>query len=447
MKAIRFFAILIILFIYNDVISQENTSISCFQIISVTVKDRNTNKIIKDVTIELLKNNNLVKTITTNTKGEVNLKVTCENSYTVIARKNQYSAVSEKFVTSNVSNIKVEFTLYLNQKSDCTQIANGRLTDEFFNKPLKNVTVEVRDLKEKLLFTDITNSNGNYHFNLPCKQQYVILFSKKGYTTSTTQIETTKTNKKIQRNDIILHQKICNQTINGIIVNSKTNEPVENVSVIILKDDVEVNRFDNLAKDTFLYNAKCLSEYKIKVNAPNFGFVTKLFKTTDINNEAFDLVFNLNPVINNSNIVKKKEEIKEVVIDDVLEETPVYKEQNLKLNNINFELNQSNISKKIVTELDKIVQLMTNNPSITVVLNSHTDSRGPDQYNMNLTEARVQSMVSYLLSNGIDATRVTGKGYGETRLLNDCDNKKHCTKEEHQKNKRIEFLILNNESN
>ncbi|MCF6280311.1 MAG: OmpA family protein [Flavobacteriaceae bacterium] len=340
-----------------------------------------------------------------------------------------------------------------NNKSDCTQIANGRLTDEFSNSPIENVTVEVRDLNERLIHTDITNSNGNYHLILPCNQQYIILFSKKGYITSTTQIETTKTNKKIQRRDIILHLKICNQTINGIILNSKTNNPVENVSIIILKDEVELNRFDNLAKGTFRYSAECHSQYKIKVSAPNFGFITKLFKTTDVNNEPFDLIFSLDPVINNNNVVEieKKKEIKEIVVSEVfkeiLKEAPVSKEKNLELNNVKFKLNKSNVSKNIAIELDKIVQLMNANPLITVELNAHTDSRGLKTYNQALTDARAQSMVSYLLSNGIDATRVSGKGFGETKPLNKCTKKRHCSEVEHQKNKRIEFIILNNESN
>lgn len=332
-----------------------------------------------------------------------------------------------------------------NYTPDCTQIINGKITDEYSNKPISNVTVEVRDLNEKLISTDITNSNGNYHFNFSCKQRLTILFSKEGYITSTTQIETTKTDKKVERRDIVLHEKICNQTINGIIVNSNTNEPVENASIIILKNNVEVSRFNKLSNGTFRYEAECLSQYKIKVSAPQFGFVTKLFKTTDINAKPFDVIFNLNHV-NKNNVAQEIEVVEdnEVKKENVKEVLNISKNNNFELNEVHFELNKSSITKTIAIELDKIIYMMSTKPSITVELNSHTDNRGPKPYNQSLTESRAQSMISYIISKGIDATRVSGKGFGETKPLNKCSKEKRCTEAEHKKNKRIEFIISNN---
>ena len=76
---------------------------------------------------------------------------------------------------------------------------------------------------------------------------------------------------------------------------------------------------------------------------------------------------------------------------------------------------------------------------------SHTDSRGRDKYNQKLSERRAKATVDYIVSKGIDASRLTYQGYGETRLVNDCADGKKCSEDEHQMNRRTEFTI-NNES-
>ena len=73
---------------------------------------------------------------------------------------------------------------------------------------------------------------------------------------------------------------------------------------------------------------------------------------------------------------------------------------------------------------------------------SHTDSKGSHDYNQNLSQRRANTVVKYIISNGISPNRIYGKGYGETRLVNDCKNGIKCTKGEHQLNRRTEFLII-----
>ncbi|WP_413514139.1 OmpA family protein, partial [Myroides odoratus] len=66
-----------------------------------------------------------------------------------------------------------------------------------------------------------------------------------------------------------------------------------------------------------------------------------------------------------------------------------------------------------------------------------------DAYNLRLSERRAQSTVQWMIRQGIDASRLTGKGYGESQLLNACSNGVRCTDQEHQVNRRSEFIILN----
>ncbi|MEL6811595.1 MAG: OmpA family protein, partial [Bacteroidota bacterium] len=73
---------------------------------------------------------------------------------------------------------------------------------------------------------------------------------------------------------------------------------------------------------------------------------------------------------------------------------------------------------------------------------SHTDSRSSDAFNMRLSDARAKSTVAYIIAAGIDRSRISGRGYGESQLLNRCSNGVPCSEEEHQLNRRSEFIIV-----
>jgi len=91
--------------------------------------------------------------------------------------------------------------------------------------------------------------------------------------------------------------------------------------------------------------------------------------------------------------------------------------------------------------LDKLVAVLRDNPEITIELSSHTDSRASDDHNMDLSQRRAESAVEYIIDNGIDANRLIARGYGETRLINNCPNDVPCTEEQHQLNRRTEFKV------
>lgn len=82
-------------------------------------------------------------------------------------------------------------------------------------------------------------------------------------------------------------------------------------------------------------------------------------------------------------------------------------------------------------------------PNMKVDIRSHTDSRASHAYNAKLSENRAKSTMEYMISQGIERSRLTAKGYGETKLLNKCADGVQCSDEEHQKNRRSEFIILN----
>ena len=113
------------------------------------------------------------------------------------------------------------------------------------------------------------------------------------------------------------------------------------------------------------------------------------------------------------------------------------------INTIYFDFDKYNIREDAAKELDKVVQVMNEYPELMIEAGSHTDSRGKDKYNMKLSEKRAKATVDYIVSKGIDAERISYKGYGETQLVNECSNKTECSEEAHQLNRRTEFKIAN----
>jgi outer membrane protein OmpA-like peptidoglycan-associated protein/tetratricopeptide (TPR) repeat protein len=112
---------------------------------------------------------------------------------------------------------------------------------------------------------------------------------------------------------------------------------------------------------------------------------------------------------------------------------------------IYFDLDKYNIRTEAALDLEKILDVLNQNPTMKLDIRSHTDCRQTAQYNQILSDRRAKSTIAWLVKNGIAPDRLTGKGYGETQLVNDCGceptNKSNCTEEQHQMNRRSEFIV------
>ncbi len=113
----------------------------------------------------------------------------------------------------------------------------------------------------------------------------------------------------------------------------------------------------------------------------------------------------------------------------------------LDLNPIYFDLNKSNIRPDAALELQKVLDYMKQFQDISIAIGSHTDSRGSDSYNRNLSERRAKSTMQWLVANGIDAKRLSSQGFGESKLLNNCSNGVKCSNAQHDVNRRSEFIV------
>ena len=82
------------------------------------------------------------------------------------------------------------------------------------------------------------------------------------------------------------------------------------------------------------------------------------------------------------------------------------------------------------------------NPKMKIDIRAHMDSRGSDSFNLKLSEARAKAIINWMVAQGIDKRRLTSKGYGEPRLVNHCHNRVECSEDEHQENRRSEFIVV-----
>ena len=112
------------------------------------------------------------------------------------------------------------------------------------------------------------------------------------------------------------------------------------------------------------------------------------------------------------------------------------------LKNIFYDFDKWDITEKAAVELERLISFLEDNVNISIELSSHTDSRGNDPYNMDLSSKRAKSAVEYLVLRGMDPERLVAKGYGETKPVNNCRNGIECTEDKHSENRRTEIKIL-----
>jgi outer membrane protein OmpA-like peptidoglycan-associated protein len=218
--------------------------------------------------------------------------------------------------------------------------------------------------------------------------------------------------------DIFKADPICNFKSFIIVKDEITGKEIEGATVQILDSDkknIVTNVTDSKGETISVLN--CLPAFLSF--ASKSGYETSTYYKVEIPENEFgqDVYFyiTLKPIM------------------------PIITETEVILQPIYFEFNRSNITAEGAAELDKLVVVMNEHPNMVIFAKSHTDSRGSDKYNMNLSDRRAKSTVQYLISKGIAKDRISGQGFGESEPKVAC---KPCTEEQYAQNRRSEFLIV-----
>ncbi len=167
------------------------------------------------------------------------------------------------------------------------------------------------------------------------------------------------------------------------------------------------------------------SDYRVNASKPSY------FKTSK------NVTSKVPRVVGEDTVVVKVE----LMLDKIV------KNREIVLDNIYYDFDKADIREDARPTLDRLATLLFENPNLKVELAAHTDSRGSDSYNLRLSQQRAQSVVNYLVSKGLSSSRLVAKGYGEARLVNQCEDGIECSDEEHQQNRRTTFKVISEDFN
>ncbi len=222
------------------------------------------------------------------------------------------------------------------------------------------------------------------------------------------------------------------------------------VSYKVSKDGVNFITFRNFKKEALDFFGDCeLITKKLKAHKfyrINLAEMVVIYNNDCSENQKSSIALkdlsDKKPVVFENPTAKLYKIVPAELIDE--KKVTIKKEKVLiNLNPIYFNLDKYEIVEQSQLELDKVIKLMKEYPKINIVINSHTDSRGSEEYNLDLSAKRANEVAKYIIKHNINSTRISAFGYGEKELLNNCTDTVKCTELEHAKNRRTEFIIIN----
>lgn len=294
----------------------------------------------------------------------------------------------------------------------------GVVVDNHSGVKIPLATVSLLDASGAVLADTLSDGNAEFEFKIVPGRDYVLSSDKLGYVRINTE------NARAEKEDDL---------IEGIVL--KLEPPHFVISITVTDDDTKEIIPDAYAhvtdrnknevveislRDALHHEFETEPDFSYTIIGSKEGYFTNTIAITRENDNAYDTLFYEVPI--------KKFEIGKAI----------------KIDNIYYDLDKADIRKDAAIELDKLVKILVDNPTIKIELSSHTDSRGSDAYNLNLSQRRAESAVAYVVSKGIEKSRIQAKGYGETQLVNECSNGVVCSTEAHQENRRTEFKVVSN---
>lgn len=297
---------------------------------------------------------------------------------------------------------------------------------------LANTTVNLYDSEGKLIQTVTTSADGAFTFDVENSGSYKLKGQKDSYFDGNSLVNVSETADVVSA-DVVL-EKNPGLSLLAIITDATTKNTLDGVKVTIT-DAFTGKPFDTFVTSNTGTYRKALPNNKI---GDRIGYTIKLEKSGYLTKEV---VFNYE--------IKKAGEINvHEALNVSLSKLEIGGDlaKMIDIKPIYFDLGKYNIRKDAGIELDKIIKIMNEYPNMVIELGSHTDCRASAVFNEKLSDNRAKASAAYIKKSITNPERISGKGYGESKLKNGCacegDVKSTCTEEEHQQNRRTEFIIL-----
>lgn len=210
----------------------------------------------------------------------------------------------------------------------------------------------------------------------------------------------------------------------GLVLTKGDDAPVSNANIQVFDPFGElITEFQSDDNGKYDVELPCNSQLKLVYSKPDYSTESVHVSTPE---KAGDSPDNNVRLTSFSSLIEKDGNMEKIKID------PIY-----------FDYSKWDVTPQAEIELSKILYAMQTFPNIRIKIESHTDSRGSDSYNLKLSDNRAKSTMAYLVSKGIDPSRIeSATGYGETRLKNNCKNGVKCSEEEHFINRRSDFIVI-----
>ncbi len=363
--------------------------------------------------------NDSITTVSTDSEGYYAFEVEPEKDYDLKGVKPNYQDAN-KSVNTNVpeDTVKADLTLYKVIAGKPNKYIAGVAYDQSGNI-LSNVNVTLFNADNAPISSVATDSKGKFFFVAEPEKDYDLKGVKADYQDANKAVNTNAPEDTVKA-DLVLVKSLGQPIINLLVSDYDTNKPLSEVFVDMtdLENNIK-NNFTTKGDGTyqFLSSNKINDEIEYKFLLKKLGYENKVYTFSGL----------LKPSGQNKIHIKMRKEI----------ELPI----------IYFDFDKSNIRQDASVELNKVVKLMNDYPTMVIELSSHTDCRGSKSYNIALSNRRARSSAQYIRNRlKSNPKRIYGKGYGESQLTNGCEcegaKTSSCSEEEHQLNRRTEFRII-----
>jgi outer membrane protein OmpA-like peptidoglycan-associated protein len=310
-------------------------------------------------------------------------------------------------------------------------IMSGTVTDLNTNDTLREATLNIKNQKGDIVATLVTDAKGGYNVNLEPDQTYTVEVQKENHKNEQFNLNTDFNTPKVKQNVALENRP--NVTYNGIVTDTKTKNTLQGVKVTIKdlssgKEILITNSDVNGSFTKAFQDLKYGATQKFEIKLEKKDYATKLID------------FSYTPTQTGT-----------VSINDLIDlsigkvEVGVDLSKLMQLGDIYFDYGKFEIREDAALQLDKIVSIMNEYPSMIIELGSHTDCRGAKDANKKLSDNRAKASADYIRSRITTPTRISGIGYGEAKLKVNCPCEgkvvSPCPEEEHAKNRRTEFIV------
>ncbi|MCH2199476.1 MAG: OmpA family protein [Flavobacteriales bacterium] len=286
-----------------------------------------------------------------------------------------------------------------------------------------NCTVNVLNATGEVVGTAVTNSSGIFDLvtNVPAATDAELTFNA-GPALASAEKSVADCTQELYNLDAGTIELAALGYIGATVIRDKaTNEGLANLKATLT--DLGTNSATTIVTDedgSLNFDLNPTTNYEITLTKEGYFTKSAFFNTNNITSGVTDLT-----ALTGVDLNFEKIEVNKTV----------------RIENINYDYNDYRIRDDAATELNKIITLLNDNPTMKIELGSHTDARGSDSYNLKLSQKRAKAAVEYLIQNGIDKNRLSSRGYGETVLINNCGNGNDCSDEDHEINRRTEFRV------